>query len=65
MEQRYQIFGKTTSGTSWASTTERSPARRGPGFPALPGIGAPPVDDGIEVPDHLPYIVVIIDELAD
>jgi len=32
---------------------------------ALPGVDPAAIDDGIEIPDRLPYIVAIIDELAD
>jgi S-DNA-T family DNA segregation ATPase FtsK/SpoIIIE len=67
MEQRYQIFAKcnvrnivgfnnrkkTTAGDVPASDVQ----------PSLDGI-TPPLDE-IDIPDRLPYIVAIIDELAD
>jgi S-DNA-T family DNA segregation ATPase FtsK/SpoIIIE len=69
MEQRYQIFGKTNVrnivGFNSRKRTGGAAADGAQTSLPLPGIGAPPVDDGIEVPPHLPYIVVIIDELAD
>ena len=69
MEQRYQIFGKTNVrnivGFNNRKKSGAGAADEAQASLPLPGIGTPPVDDGIEVPDHLPYIVVIIDELAD
>uniref|UniRef100_UPI001E3DC7BD DNA translocase FtsK n=1 Tax=Geminisphaera colitermitum TaxID=1148786 RepID=UPI001E3DC7BD len=74
MEQRYQIFAKVgvrnISGFNHRKKTDK------PEFPIAgnnTGIGEqqtlegvdPLEDDGIEIPDHLPYIVAIIDELAD
>ncbi len=69
MEQRYQIFAKVGvrniagfNGRKKASSTD---------FPAtdaqqsLDGVDPLAADDGLEVPDRLPYIVAIIDELAD
>jgi S-DNA-T family DNA segregation ATPase FtsK/SpoIIIE len=69
MEQRYQIFGKTNVRNIVGFNSRRKSAGGAAdgvqeSLP-LPGLAAPPVDDGIEVPDRLPYIVVIIDELAD
>jgi S-DNA-T family DNA segregation ATPase FtsK/SpoIIIE len=67
MEQRYQIFGKTNV----RNIVGFNHRRRGGGAQdaaqgALPGFDPPAAaDDGIEVPEHMPYIVVIIDELAD
>ena len=69
MEQRYQIFAKvgvrniagfngrkkSTASDFPASDTQQS----------LDGVDPLAADDGLEVPDRLPYIVAIIDELAD
>ncbi|MDF3055850.1 MAG: cell division protein FtsK [Rariglobus sp.] len=69
MEQRYQIFAKVGvrniagfNGRKKSATSE---------FPAdnvqqsLDGVDPLAADDGLEVPERLPYIVAIIDELAD
>lgn len=67
MEQRYQIFAKTNVRNILGFNSRKKHAA--PEFPpveaqpSLEGI-APPLDD-IEVPERLPYIVAIIDELAD
>ena len=68
MEQRYQIFAKCNvrnivgfnSRKKNAKSEEFPPPET---QPSLEGIN-PPTDD-IEVPERLPYIVAIIDELAD
>jgi S-DNA-T family DNA segregation ATPase FtsK/SpoIIIE len=69
MEQRYQIFGKTNVRNIVGFNNRKKPgaaaAEAAQASLPLPGVGDAPVDDGIEVPPHLPYIVVIIDELAD
>jgi S-DNA-T family DNA segregation ATPase FtsK/SpoIIIE len=64
MEQRYQIFAKANvrnivgfNGRKRGVKPETPPEAQ----PALPGVA----DDDIEIPDRLPYIVAIIDELAD
>ncbi len=65
MEERYQIFAKV----GVRNITGFNSRKRNP-----PGDLPPPVtqsemplepDDGLEIPEHLPYIVVLIDELAD
>jgi S-DNA-T family DNA segregation ATPase FtsK/SpoIIIE len=67
MEQRYQIFAKCNVRNIVGFNSRKKHAT--PEFPpveaqpTLEGI-TPPVDD-IEVPERLPYIVAIIDELAD
>jgi S-DNA-T family DNA segregation ATPase FtsK/SpoIIIE len=69
MEQRYQIFGKVNV----RNITGFNHRRKGPkaevqaqeAQASLAGLDPLAVDDGIEIPDHLPYIVVIVDELAD
>ena len=70
MEQRYQIFAKVgvrnivgfNNRKKHPHTTHDEIAH--PEQPGLEGID-PALDDGIEVPERLPYIVAIIDELAD
>ena len=67
MEQRYQIFAKCNVRNIVGFNSRKKNAA--PEFPpvdaqpTLEGI-APPVDD-FEIPERLPYIVAIIDELAD
>lgn len=67
MEQRYQIFAKCNVRNIVGFNSRKKHAA--PEFPAvdpqptLEGI-TPPVDD-FEIPERLPYIVAIIDELAD
>jgi DNA segregation ATPase FtsK/SpoIIIE, S-DNA-T family len=70
MEQRYQIFGKVNvrniigfNSRKKGPKADTSPLPDAQG--ALAGLDPLAVDDGIEVPEHLPYIVVIVDELAD
>jgi len=69
MEQRYQIFGKANVRNIIGFNSRKkgagaeAPPREQQG--ALAGLDPLEVDDGIEVPEHLPYIVVIVDELAD
>lgn len=67
MEQRYQIFAKCNvrnivgfNGRKKDAPLEPPPEAM---QPTLEGI-TPPADD-IEIPERLPYIVAIIDELAD
>jgi S-DNA-T family DNA segregation ATPase FtsK/SpoIIIE len=67
MEQRYQIFAKCNVRNIVGFNTRKKNAA--PEFPPLEvqptlvGI-TPPVDE-FEIPERLPYIVAIIDELAD
>ena len=69
MEQRYQIFAKVNVRNIVGFNTRKKHVE--PEFPAEPaqgslaGLDPLAVDDGLVVPDKLPYIVVIIDELAD
>ena len=68
MEQRYQIFAKCNvrNIVGFNSRKKNAPPDFPPppeAQPTLDGI-TPPLDD-IEVPERLPYIVAIIDELAD
>ena len=70
MEQRYQIFAKCNV-RNIIGYNNRNKRGAKPDFPApaatqagLPGVD-PALDDDIELPERLPYIVAIIDELAD
>ncbi|HVW21109.1 MAG TPA: DNA translocase FtsK 4TM domain-containing protein [Opitutaceae bacterium] len=69
MEQRYQMFGKVNvrnivgfNNRKKGAAAEPPPAAEEQG--ALSGLD-PAADDTIEIPERLPYIVAIIDELAD
>jgi S-DNA-T family DNA segregation ATPase FtsK/SpoIIIE len=69
MEQRYQLFAKVNvrnivgfNGRKKSGGTDPLPAPDPQG--SLTGVD-PMLDDGVEVPERLPYIVAIIDELAD
>jgi S-DNA-T family DNA segregation ATPase FtsK/SpoIIIE len=65
MEQRYQIFAKANVRNIVGFNTRKRDAKQSvEAQPALQGID-PLAADSIEIPDHLPYIVAIIDELAD
>ncbi len=69
MEQRYQIFAKVGVRNIAGFNSRKKSAP--PEFPAedsqssLDGVDPLAADDGLEVPERLPYIVAIIDELAD
>uniref|UniRef100_UPI0039C9EC79 DNA translocase FtsK n=1 Tax=Horticoccus sp. 23ND18S-11 TaxID=3391832 RepID=UPI0039C9EC79 len=67
MEQRYQIFAKANVRNIVGFNSRKKGEKPEPlpeAQAALTGVD-PLADDGIEVPDRLPYIVAIIDELAD
>jgi len=70
MEQRYQLFAKANvrNIAGFNQRHKRGAKAEWPApavvQPALEGLD-PTADDGIELPEHLPYIVAIIDELAD
>jgi S-DNA-T family DNA segregation ATPase FtsK/SpoIIIE len=68
MEQRYQIFAKANVRNIVGFNSRKKGGKTDlpPVDPqtALAGVD-PTTDDEIEVPDRLPYIVAIIDELAD
>ncbi len=71
MEQRYQMFAKCNvrnivgfNGRKKRSAKPDLPPPVDGEQTGLPGVD-PALDDEIELPDHLPYIVAIIDELAD
>ena len=71
MEQRYQIFAKmgvrNIVGFNHRKRTPNGESVRDPSVPEQAGLEGidPALDDGLEIPDRLPYIVAIIDELAD
>jgi S-DNA-T family DNA segregation ATPase FtsK/SpoIIIE len=64
MEQRYQIFAKANVRNIVGYNTRKKEAKPAAGaqssLEGMDGLG-----DTVELPEHLPYIVAIIDELAD
>jgi DNA segregation ATPase FtsK/SpoIIIE, S-DNA-T family len=66
MEQRYQIFAKANvRNIVGFNSRKKDGAKPAPDAqPSLAGVDPLAADD-IEIPDRLPYIVAIIDELAD
>ncbi len=70
MDQRYQIFAKVGVRNIVGFNHRKRSSEKAPKDPSIPeqtgleGID-PALDDGLEIPDRLPYIVAIIDELAD
>ena len=69
MEQRYQLFAKVNVRNIVGFNTRKKAGKLDlppPPDPQATLTGVDPLlDDGLEVPDRLPYIVAIIDELAD
>jgi S-DNA-T family DNA segregation ATPase FtsK/SpoIIIE len=69
MEQRYQIFAKSNvrNIVSFNNRKKLSPGEEPPppAQGSLAGVDPLATDDEIEIPDHMAYVVVIIDELAD
>jgi S-DNA-T family DNA segregation ATPase FtsK/SpoIIIE len=69
MEQRYQQFAKVgvRNIAGFNSRKKAAPTGLNPNDlqPSLEGIDPLADDDGLVIPDRLPYIVAIIDELAD
>jgi S-DNA-T family DNA segregation ATPase FtsK/SpoIIIE len=67
MEQRYQIFAKANVRNIVGFNTRKKNAAPPPvdAQGALDGVDPLAADDGLEIPEKLPYIVAIIDELAD
>jgi DNA segregation ATPase FtsK/SpoIIIE, S-DNA-T family len=64
MEQRYQIFAKANVRNIVGYNTRKKEAKPAAASQSsLEGMDA--LGDTVELPDHLPYIVAIIDELAD
>jgi S-DNA-T family DNA segregation ATPase FtsK/SpoIIIE len=65
MEQRYQIFAKVNvRNIVGFNTRKKAPKDDAPPDPQTALGGVDPLDD-LEIPERLPYIVAIIDELAD
>ncbi len=67
MEQRYQIFAKVNVRNIVGFNSRKKNATPPPADAqgALDGVDPLAADDGLEIPERLPYIVAIIDELAD
>eukprot|EP01035_Chromulina_nebulosa_P060953 gene60953-83369_t len=68
MEQRYQIFAKVNVRNIVGFNSRKKNAAPAPAPDAqgaLEGVDPLAADDGLEIPERLPYIVAIIDELAD
>ena len=70
MEQRYQIFAKANVRNIVGFNTRKKSGKSDTPAPAdaqgtLEGVDPSTLDDGEPIPDRLPYIVAIIDELAD
>ncbi|MET0261681.1 MAG: DNA translocase FtsK 4TM domain-containing protein [Rariglobus sp.] len=71
MEQRYQQFAKVGVRNIAGFNTRKKPAAGAAADfassdqQALEGVDPLASDDGLEIPERLPYIVAIIDELAD
>lgn len=69
MEQRYQIFAKVgVRNIAGFNSRKKSASPEAPvadAQPTLEGVDPLAADDGLEIPERLPYIVAIIDELAD
>ena len=68
MEQRYQQFAKVgVRNIAGFNSRKKSSDASQPADaqPSLEGVDPLAADDGLEIPERLPYIVAIIDELAD
>jgi DNA segregation ATPase FtsK/SpoIIIE, S-DNA-T family len=64
MEQRYQIFAKANVRNIVGYNTRKKDAKpQSESQAALEGLDV--IGEELELPEHLPYIVAIIDELAD
>ncbi len=64
MEQRYQIFAKANVRNIVGYNTRKKEAKPAPNSQSsLQGMDS--LGDTLELPEHMPYIVAIIDELAD
>ena len=65
MEQRYQIFAKSNvRNIVGFNNRKKGPKEAPPAQASLDGLEIPR-DDDLPIPDRLPYIVAIIDELSD
>ena len=64
MEQRYQIFAKANVRNIVGFNNRKKDPKHIVDTQA-PLQGLDPLGDALEIPEHLPYIVAIIDELAD
>jgi S-DNA-T family DNA segregation ATPase FtsK/SpoIIIE len=67
MEQRYQIFAKeNVRNIIGFNNRKRGPKSETPAAGEQAALtGVDPLADDLEIPDRLPYIVAIVDELAD
>jgi len=67
MEQRYQMFAKVNvrNIVGFNSRKKNAPPPPSEAQGSLDGVDPLAADDGLEIPERLPYIVAIIDELAD
>jgi S-DNA-T family DNA segregation ATPase FtsK/SpoIIIE len=69
MEQRYQIFAKVgvrnIAGFNGRKKSSSADLPAADAQQSLDGVDPLAADDGLEIPERLPYIVAIIDELAD
>ncbi len=68
MEQRYQIFARANVRNIVGFNNRKKGGKSSAPFPPEPQAsltGVDPAVEEIEIPDRLPYIVAIIDELAD
>jgi S-DNA-T family DNA segregation ATPase FtsK/SpoIIIE len=63
MEQRYQIFAKANVRNIVGYNNRKKGGKAEPSQGTLSGLE--PLGADLEMPEHLPYIVAIIDELAD
>ncbi len=69
MEQRYQMFAKENvrniTGFNNRKRTPKSDLPPAESQTSLTGVDPLAADDSLKIPERLPYIVVVIDELAD
>ncbi|HYC72022.1 MAG TPA: DNA translocase FtsK, partial [Opitutaceae bacterium] len=65
MEQRYQIFAKVNVRNITGFNNRKKEKPEPPSAEQQAELAGVATDDDIEVPERLPYIVAIIDELAD
>jgi S-DNA-T family DNA segregation ATPase FtsK/SpoIIIE len=65
MEQRYQIFAKVNVRNIVGFNTRKKAADAAAADAQSALTGVDPLADDMEIPERLPYIVAIIDELAD